>query len=213
MNNIRSGVVSLATPPIKFGVDTIPSLISHGIHTAADKVMRLGEANSEAVGKVALGVSESVGAGGVLGSSVAQGAMHVVGGALGAGTDIAHAVAQAGVRLAGQVADSTAAGAVATGNMTGATLSTIGQGLEAAAGGVTLLSSGLSTALDNLSEHVVHNIHSLEQTISNLIKPNTTQSNAHSSVPNNNLIGVLNAIFHILLKIQNIFSRFSGILS
>lgn len=212
MNNIRSGVVSLATPPIKFGVDTIPSLISQGIHTAADKVMRLGEANSEAVGNVALGVSETVGAGGVLGSSVAQGAMHVVGGALGAGTDIAHAVAQAGVRLAGQVADSTAVGAVATGNVTGATLSAIGHGLEAAAGGVSLLSSGLSNALDHISEHVVQKINSLEHTISNLMKLNTTQS-IPSSIQANNWIGVLSGIFQLLLKIQSIFSSFTGIVS
>lgn len=209
MGNLQKGIASFAAPPIKFGIDTIPSLISHGFHSATDKANKLVEAKQDALSKVVTGVGHVVGGGGVLGSSLAGGALQVLGHGLNAGINVVHNTALAGIDLANSLADKVVAGTVAKGNITRAALTALGDGMTAAGGGVTVMSQGVSNVIDAVGERISKRIAKVKETAAAIFGPGdgSIQNSAISvsSKAQVTFYSLLNSYLEILVNVQNLF--------
>lgn len=207
--NLQNGVTSVATPPIKFGLDTIPSIISYGIQTAADKASKLVEAKQDALSKVVAGVGHVVGGGGVLGSSLAGGALQVIGHGLDAGANVAQNTATAGIDLAASLADKIVAGTEVNSNITRAALNALGDSMTAAGGGVTVVSQGLSNVIDAVGERISQRISKAKETATALLgtRDDNMKQNALSvtSKAQVTFYNLLNSYLQILVNVQNLF--------
>uniref|UniRef100_A0A1B6MI60 SXP/RAL-2 family protein Ani s 5-like cation-binding domain-containing protein n=1 Tax=Graphocephala atropunctata TaxID=36148 RepID=A0A1B6MI60_9HEMI len=211
INNLHNGITKVATPAIKFGIDTVPSLVNTGIKSAAGRVSKMADAGQDVFGKMAVGVGHAVGGAATAGSALAGGALQVAGSGLGAVNGVVGSAAQAGVDIAGRLGTPSLDITKLSGSFGNPLLSAAGDGMTAAGSGIEALANNVAKLVSSAGGNISQGITAAEQaaadTLSSGMKNLENWALTLSQQGQVSVYNLLKSFLEILTNVQTFFEN------
>lgn len=170
MDNLKTGFASLSMPVVKFGLKTVPGLLSNSLKTANSATSKIINGNKVGFRKVVIGSGNAIGGGTVLASSIIGGKMQVIGSGLSVLGTLIDVAAKLSLNVTSQVGDVAVVGNTVVADMSSGALEGLGNGMKDVSHGVNGITRSTSNLINAISNSIQQNILDAQATFSNMIK-------------------------------------------
>lgn len=213
MDNLKIGFTSLSAPLVKFGLKTVPGLLSNTLKTANSATEKIVDSKKAAFEKVVLGSGTAIGGGGVLASSIIGGKMQVIGSGLGVLGTLIDAASKLSLNITSQVGDVAVVGNAIVANITNDTLVGLADGMKAASTGINIIADSSSNLINAIGNSIFQNVINAQGNLNNIIKTGVTKlQNGAIAISSDSQVtyyNALNSYLKALLSIEKIMNKLS----